>query len=266
MMEEKKSMERKETSICFLGTDTYRPTIGNDTASFIINRHILVDTGWNVVRNLNALGFDPKQIDYLLFTHMHHDHYLSLPSILFELLMTGKKMEELKIIGPEADVELVVQRALDFLQAERFFSDRGAPTVIPLKPGSSFEGEDFTFRTSETLHPVQGMCYRFSDKATGKIFSFTGDTAYHPPLADLIRGSSLLITEASRGPGKVDMSTNKGLHSGAGDAAELAVASGVDQLILLHGEVSQSAASVADAQLIFKGSVRWPEVGEEFIV
>src|SRR5690606_29751070 len=110
--------------------------------------------------------------------------------------------------------------------------------------GQSYEAEAFRFDTCATRHPVQGLCYRFEDKATGKIFTITGDTAFHPPLVPFIRGSSVLITEASCGPGKADPDRNTYLHSGAEDAAQLAAEAGVKSLYLVHGPASAAEACV----------------------
>ncbi|MCZ8512184.1 MBL fold metallo-hydrolase [Paenibacillus filicis] len=251
-----------ETTITFLGTSTALPDAGSDTASLLINRKYLVDTGWSVVSNLRKQGVDPTEIEYLFFTHMHHDHYLSLPSLLFYFLMKRKNLADLKIIGPIEDLERVVKLSMNLLQADRFYSGKGMPTLIPLQPGEPYEDEVFTLHTCETVHPVQGLCYRFTDKLTGKVFSFTGDTAYHPPMADHVRGSSILITEASLGPVAADMNHNPALHSGAVDAARMAEAAEVDKLFLVHGPLSKADACVEAAKQVFSKPVEWPKDGQ----
>ncbi|MFC5649695.1 MBL fold metallo-hydrolase [Paenibacillus solisilvae] len=254
------------TKIMFLGTSSALPDAGGDTVSFLINDRYLVDTGWAAVGNMRKLEVDPAQIEYLLFTHLHHDHYLSLPSLLFYFLSVRKPLKDLKIIGPADDVERVVKLAMNFLQTDNFYPDCSFPTVIPLTPGDSYEDENFNVATSSTKHPVQGLCYRFKDKQTGKFFSFTGDTAYHPPIIDLIKGSPLLIHEASMGPIAANPSDNAYLHSGAIDAAEIAKAADVGKLLLVHGSKSISEASVEAARKIFLKPVEWPKDGQAYIL
>lgn len=251
------------TKIRFLGSSTARPETDNDTASYVINEQIVVDTGWNVVRNLKKYNIDPVGIQYLFFTHMHHDHYLSLPSFLFELISAGKNLEELTIVGPVDDVERVVKLALEFLQVDHFFQDISMPTIIPLEPGQSLEAAGFNITTCGTMHPVQGLCYRFNNDSTSSAFAITGDTAFHPPLADFIKGCSVLITEASLGPGRANPEKNEYMHSGADDAAQLAVDAEVNKLFLVHGPKKIVETSVQSAQKIFKGLVQWPYAGQE---
>jgi ribonuclease Z len=256
----------QSTRITFLGTSTALPDAHSDTASFVINGKYVVDTGWSVVHNLRRLGIEPTDIEYLFFTHMHHDHYLSLPSLLFYFLMRGKELSDLKILGPVQDLDLVVNLALNLLQKDRFFDTKSVPTLIPLQPGDHYENKSFILHTCETIHPVQGLCYRFTDKHTGIVFSFTGDTAYHPPIADHVRGSSLLIHEASLGPIAADPNHNFSLHSGAVDAGRIAQAAQVDKLLLVHGPLTKADACVEAAKQEFAGTVEWPKDGQTIII
>ncbi|MDF2724415.1 MAG: hypothetical protein K0Q59_4090 [Paenibacillus sp.] len=248
--------------IQFLGTSTAVPDSGSDTVSFVINDTILVDTGWSSVHNLRMRGIDPTTIRHIIFTHMHHDHYLSLPSLLFYWLMKGKPLDELTIIGPSADLRLVVNASLQFLQTDRFYADRTHPKLVELEDGSRYENESFQLETCRTKHPVQGLCCKFVDKAAGKTFAFTGDTAFHPPIAELVQGCPLLIHECSLGPVEANPERNKALHSGAVDAGKIASLAQVEKLLLVHGTSASSSQSVEKAASVFAGPVHWPADGE----
>lgn len=256
-----------ETRVTFLGTSTAVPEAEHDTANFLINGNILVDVGWNATLRMLRFGFDPLAVEYLIFTHCHHDHYLSLPALLFYRSMLGRRqgsLRPLQIIGPEADVARVVELALQFLQTERFAQDP-AVEVVPLTPGQSLERPEFRLDTIPSIHPVQGMCYRFADQQTGARFCFTGDTAFNPAVADLARGCPVLIHEASWGPVAADPANNSYLHSGAPDAARIAQLAGVAQLYLVHAAAAQIPASLAAAREIFP-AVSWAADGETVVI
>ena len=68
-----------KTFVTVLGSSGCKYDYGNDTASFLINNKIIIDTGWNLVENLLDLNLNPADFDTVLFTHFHHDHYLALP-------------------------------------------------------------------------------------------------------------------------------------------------------------------------------------------
>jgi len=255
-------MNPDDLRITFLGTSTALPDAGSDTASYVIGDRVLVDTGWFAIDNLRRANIDPLSIDLLLFTHFHHDHYLSLPSVLFYRLMKRRALDELTIAGPAEDIERVVALALDFLQVDRFFPNAGKPTLMPLRPGDAFEAHGLRIRTHGTVHPVAGVSYRFEEPETGAALVLTGDTAFHPPLADFAKGCHMLVHEASLGPGEADPATNWALHSGALDAAKIAKEAGAERLILLHGPLGQAEACVEAATATFGPNVTWPKDGE----
>ena len=257
------STEQHATTIRFLGTATVVPEAGHDTASFLINDRYLVDTGWYAAIKMKAYGISPMDLEYVFITHCHHDHYIGLPQILFYLRMRQRERPDrppLKIVGPAADIEHVVELARQLLQPDRFPEAVPMPIVLPIKPGGSYEEDAFRVDTCTTQHPVQGLCYRFQDKSTGVVFSFTGDTAYHPPIIEHVQGSDLLIHEASYGPREMGSDPAWG-HSGAPDAARIAVAAGVKELALIHCTEEQSHASLKAAQQIFPKTF-FPEDGQ----
>ncbi|GAC1365013.1 MAG: MBL fold metallo-hydrolase [Herpetosiphon sp.] len=259
-------MENQKTTIQFLGTSSAIPDVGGDTASLIINQRYLVDTGWSVVGNLRSRGIDPLQIEYLFFTHLHHDHYLGLPQLLFYWSMQRRPLQELRIIGPALDLDRIVRRSMSFLQMDRFFDGRGTPTIIPLLPGDSYEDPRFTLTTCGTIHPVLGLCYRFEDQLSGRVIGISGDTAYHPPIAQHVRGADLLVHECALGSAAGDPETNSSLHSGAVDAARIASAAEVDRLLLVHRPRTDGPACVNAAREIFPATFDWPTDGQSIVL
>ncbi len=95
---------------------------------------------------------------------------------------------------------------------------------------------------------------------TNAVIGFTGDTAYHPPLAEHVRGAGLLIHEASHGDREPARENASG-HSGAAQATEIAKAAGVSQLVLLHCGSEAADKAVAAARRIFPETI-YPRDGE----
>ena len=255
------------TTVTFLGTSSVTPEAGNDTASFLINGNVLVDTGWYSAVRLLDSGHSPIDLEYILLTHLHHDHYIGLPQLLFYRRMRQKDRERLpplKVVGPADDVQRVVDLARALLQVERFPDDGHVPEVVPLAPGATLETEAFGLKTCETVHAVQGLCYRFTDKSTGSTVGITGDTAYHPPIAEHLRGCSLLIHEAAHGARTLDPAHQSG-HSTARDAARIAASADPGRLALVHLRETDRADALAAAREIFPRAFL-PEAGATLTV
>lgn len=240
-----------ETTLTFLGTGSAVPEAGNDTASYLINGHVLVDCGWSAPLRLIGLGANPLDADHVLFTHLHHDHYLGLAQLLFHRAMRGADRPPLRIVGPAADVGRVVDLAWAFIQADRFFPAARRPEVTPLEPGAAVDAGELRVRTAPAVHPVQAMSLRIADTRTGAEIGLSGDTAYEPALGAFFFGVRVLIHECSLGPRRLPREKNPSLHSGAADAAAVARVAGAGALYLVHGNSADREASLAAARAEF---------------
>lgn len=255
------------TTVTFLGTSSVTPEAGHDTASIMIDRTILVDTGWYGAIRMLQYGFNPMDVQHLFITHCHHDHYIGLPHLLFYLRMRRSERPDrppLTVVGPAQDIQRVVDLARAFLQTDRFPAVECIPSVVPVEPGETVETPSYQVTASPSLHPVQGLVYRFTHKLTGKSLALSGDTAPHPPIIEHVRGVDLLIHEASFGSDTAP-AENSALHSGAPDAARVAQAAGVKQLALVHCAAARQADALTAARRIFPNSV-WPRDGEQVVL
>jgi len=172
----------------------------------------------------------------------------------------GEAKPPLVIVGPRAEIGMVVERTRHFLQMERYPRVGCAVEVVDLRPGSKYETDRLRVATAQTLHPTVGLCYRFEDKQTGAVVAITGDTAYHPALSRHVANADLLVHEASHGPVSRDPLLEGG-HSGALDAANIAKAAAVKRLCLVHFNIEKRAEIVRAARDIFPETYA-PEEGE----
>lgn len=180
----------------FLGSTACIPDIDEDTPCFLVNNKVLFDCGWNCIEGIRKFGCNPKEIECLVFTHMHHDHFLGLPQLLFYYIQSrSKDLSSLTIAGPAETVQRVVDDAFRFIQME----DIARPKIIKLHPGDSFECSGMSFETMKSHHPVPGLCYRITEIETGKVLAASGDTAYTGDTMELYKGASALIHEATIG-------------------------------------------------------------------
>jgi ribonuclease Z len=241
-----------ETRVTFLGTAAVLPGAGEDTACFLINGGILFDTGWYAALKMQASGYNPLDVEWLIFTHCHHDHYMGLPALMFFRGMSlawGRQRPPLKIVGPPSDLEIVVRLAREFLQAGRFPGVWQEPELFLLPPGETLETDGFRLETRRTLHGVEGICGRFTDRASGRVVAFSGDTGPNPSMVELAWRADLLIHEASMSPDTPDHQAV--VHSRAADAARVAVEAEVARLRLVHLGADHRQRSLEVARQLF---------------
>lgn len=226
-----------------------------DTVSLLVNDHILVDTGWSCVRNLLRVGKTPEDVDTILFSHMHQDHYISLPSFLFYLLNDLHDASGVEVLGPTR-VEEVVEQSLALAGKDLHYADCLPPRYRCVQPGETLELEDLRIETCSSNHAAPGLCYKFIDKKSGGICVYTGDTAPDPAITAFAKGCDVLIHEQSRAVRKYPGQTNPAMHSTVEDAAQCAKAAGAKKLYMVHAPSDNRDESIMVAKEIFENSIR----------
>jgi ribonuclease BN (tRNA processing enzyme) len=157
---------------------------------------LLLDCGGSSMVALNKAGIGRNGLSTLLFTHFHGDHFGGLPAFLLDAQFVSRRKEPLTIAGPVG----IEHRTLHALDADF----PGAATnvwrfpityveVTPEQPAtlSGFAITAFTMVHDERAGPCQG--YRL--EAGGKVFAFSGDTAWTEALIPLAAGADALLVE-----------------------------------------------------------------------
>lgn len=247
------SSSEEKTTLCFIGVSSCVPDVGGETACVLLNGTVLVDAGWNAALHMRQFGCDPLHVTHVFITHCHHDHYLGLAPLFFYRAMSDisrQEQERLVVVGPRTEIGMAVQRALAYLQTDRYLDVAAPVDVVPLRPGAEFETDRLHVRTIQVVHPTLAMCYRFEDKQTGATVAVTGDTAYYAPLGRFAAGVDVLIHEAAAGPGSLDPLLQRG-HSGAVDAARIAQEAGPKRLYLVHCSEQGRVEALEAAREVF---------------
>ncbi|AOO80508.1 MBL fold metallo-hydrolase [Bosea vaviloviae] len=197
---------------------------------------MLLDCGASSLVALNKAGIERNGISTLLFTHFHGDHFGGLPAFLLDAQFVSRRSEPLVIAGPLG----VEHRALHALDADF----PGAATnawrfpiryveVTPESP-ASLAGIDVTALPmvhDERAGPCQG--YRLAHG--GKVFAFSGDTAWTEALVPLAAGADVLLVECYTWD--VKLANHLDYETLASHRAELETA----RIVLTHMGVSMLA-------------------------
>lgn len=226
--------------IMCLGSMDCFPVKGNDSTSYVIDGHILLDTGYSTVPNLLNAEIDPLKIDTVLFTHLHYDHYAGLSQLLYYVYLHGCKnlSDRLTVIGPPEQLDEIVRLAVDYFRTEApemsvLSEERvGTPKIIKLDDEGSIDIGDIHVDYISSQHSVKGRCFRLTDK-DGHTAGFTGDTHNIPGLIPLFTDVDILFHEASYGAKEASPDEVNG-HSSAHDCGRVAAECRVKKLVIVH--------------------------------
>lgn len=173
-----------------MGTGVGIPHSGRSQAGLIMKseKPLLFDCGAGSLLRLAEAGFCPLDIDSVLLTHLHLDHVSDLLALAKARWLMG--VDEIEIYGPEGTKEWFIanQGLYSYLQELEV-------TFHILKPNDKFSLTNLEIEVAEAVHSLPAVGYRV--KSETKVVVYSGDTEPTLPMAELARGSDLLVHECS---------------------------------------------------------------------
>ena len=181
-------------------------------------------------------GFNPTKISRMFLTHLHMDHALEFPSIVFSSYLAGKK-DQTHLYGPQGTMsysDLLFEKAYPY-----------APEVLRIirKEGLDLDLHEANERllcNSEKYRVLTGRVEHGKDPANAYrieskegVIVVSGDTRPCKSLTDLAQRADLLIHECSFPSDMLELArvTN---HTCASEVGAIATQAGVRKLALTH--------------------------------
>jgi ribonuclease BN (tRNA processing enzyme) len=158
--------------------------------------NLLIDCGASSLPALKRLGIVCNEIELILITHFHGDHFAGLPFFLLDAQFS-RRSRPLVIAGPhgiEARLTQVMEALFENSSTTRPAFDL---SVVPLEPGRTVAFDEVRV----TPHPVQhgqsgGPFLGYRIAAESRVIAYSADTEWTETLIPLARDADLFIAEA----------------------------------------------------------------------
>ena len=155
----------------------------------------LIDCGATSLAALRRHGLNPNDLDLILLSHLHGDHFGGLPFLLISARLADRRRRALTIAGPPG-VEARLKAAMEVF----FPGSSGVPAPFrlrfaELRPGRPRRLRDLTVSVFEVSHPSGAPSHALRVRAEGRTITYTGDTEWTETLPRAARGADLLIAE-----------------------------------------------------------------------
>jgi ribonuclease BN (tRNA processing enzyme) len=174
-------------------------------------RTVLVDFGAAAIVAWHRLGFDVNDIDAVIVSHLHGDHFGGLPFLLLEFQFEARRTRPLIVAGPPG-LRTRLDQAVDvFFPNAIEVGWRFPLEVIEIAPGGSAVVAGMSVTSAEVNHPsgAPATAVRVSDGR--RTFAYSGDTEWTDALLGIADGADLFVIEcyaATRHvPGHIDWKT-----------------------------------------------------------
>ncbi|MGH2379704.1 MAG: MBL fold metallo-hydrolase [Candidatus Limnocylindria bacterium] len=156
---------------------------------------VLLDCGATSLTAMKYFGLDPGEIDAVVISHYHADHYGGIPFLVLDGQFS-QRMRPLAIIGP-GDVERRVTVAMETAFPGSSMTTRRFPlTFHELQVGSETRVEDATVLALHAAHTPGSDAVALRLSVGGASIAYSGDTEWISTLPELAAGADLLICES----------------------------------------------------------------------
>ena len=255
-----------------LGTGNPNPdprAMGPAVAVVAADRVYLVDCGPGVVRRAAEAGIRMEQLTRAFVTHLHSDHTVGLPDLIFTPAVTGR-LEPLEIWGPpglSALVSHVMSAWSEDMDVRLNGLEHGVRRAYDIrahevKPGEVYRDTVVRVTAIPVRHGSWRYAYGYRFEAGGKVIVISGDTTYSEALAAAAKGCDILVHEVYSARGLARRTPewqryHSAFHTSGEDLGRVAAEARPRKLVLYHqlpmGETAEEV--VGEVRSRFDGEV-----------
>ena len=188
------------SEIVFIGTSDAFGACGRRQSAILLrapNGSVLLDCGATTGTGLGDLGIARDEIDAVLISHFHGDHFGGIPSLLLATLYEDARTRPLHIVGPIGIEQHVrgLAAAMCYALEDR---DWSFPIVFTeFSAGQSFDAGPVRCEAFETLHQPITSPHGLVVHSGNQRIAYSGDTGWFPELPRHVAGADLFICECT---------------------------------------------------------------------
>ena len=188
------------SEVVFVGTsDAFGAGGRRQSATLVRGQRgaLLLDCGATTVTGLCDLGIERDEIDTILISHFHGDHFAGIPPLLLAALYQDQRRRPLWIAGPP-EVECRIRG----LASAMGFGIEGRDWSFPIHfaevpAGSSYEIGPARIHSFDTHHQLEARPQGYQVELGREKIAYSGDTGWFEGLPKLSAGSDLFICECT---------------------------------------------------------------------
>lgn len=158
---------------------------------------VLLDCGQTTLTGLDACGIERDEVDAIVVSHFHADHFGGIPLFLLGSIYADHRTRPLRVVGPpgiEARVREAARALGHSIDHQRFHFDL---RFEELPHGGALDLGPARLRAFETFHSPDAHPHGVLVEGGGIQVAYSGDTGWFDELPAHVNGSDLFMCECT---------------------------------------------------------------------
>lgn len=178
----------------FLGSGDAFGSGGRNQTAYLLEdraRLYLLDCGPSTLPALRRAGLDPADLDAVILSHLHGDHFGGLPFFFIHYLYNRPRSRPLEVAGPPG-TETRVRELMRLMYGKKDLSFVVFPVLEPDAVTTVAGAEVLGFRVP---HQTDAVSLGLRVTVAGRTVLFSGDSSWTDQFITHSRGADLFICE-----------------------------------------------------------------------
>lgn len=156
---------------------------------------VALDFGATALVELKRAGLDHEDLDVIVISHLHGDHFGGLPFLLLDAQFDRERSRPLTIVGPVGTKKRINAALEVFFPGSSKIAWRFPFKIVDLPCRKHYQYADLAIESLEVVHPSGAPATAVRVRCGSKLLAFSGDTAWTETLFDVAEGADLFIVE-----------------------------------------------------------------------
>ena len=155
----------------------------------------LIDCGATAMIGMHALGLDPDNVDTVVLSHLHGDHYAGLVWWLIHAHHVTRRAHPMTIVGPAGTAERLEVASEALFPGSWGIPRRFSLEIIEFDAGDELDVGGLRVTPFEGRHPSGSLSAALRIGVDDKTIAYSGDTEWVEALVPCASGADLYISE-----------------------------------------------------------------------